>query len=282
MIKVVIIILGLIVVIIASFIIIGNLAFKSKVSGEVKELFKKSQETKLKVVTEEDIKYLPEPIQRYLRYSQIIGKEEIKTVRLKQKGFIRTSEKQKWMLFEAEQYYTTNPPGFIWFATAKAAPFLSIKVRDRFYEGRGNMLVKLFGLKNIADATGPEMDQGTLIRYLNEIMWFPTAYLSEYIQWEPIDSNSAKATISYQGVTASAVIHFNEKGELTNFVAERYRDVGGKFVMETWSTPIKGYKEIKGIRIPFKGEGVWNLSSGDFSYIRLEVTDIEYNNSSIY
>ena len=282
MIKVVIFVLGIIVVMIASFIIIGNIAFKSKVSNEVKELFKKSQETELKRVTEKEIKYLPRPLQRYLRYSQIIGKEEIKTVRLKQKGFIRTSEKQKWMSFEAEQYYTTNPPGFIWFATAKAAPFLSIKVRDRFHEGRGNMLVKLFGLKKIADATGPEIDQGTLIRYLNEMMWFPSAYLSEYIQWEQIDSNSAKATISCKGATASSILNFNEKGELTNFVAQRYRDIGGKFVMETWSTPIKEYKEINGSRIPVKGEGVWNLSSGDFSYIRLEITDIEYNNPSTY
>ena len=69
---------------------------------------------------------------------------------------------------------------------------------------------------------------GTLVRYLNEIMWFPSAYLSEYIQWEPIDSNSAKATISVHGLTASAVLYFNEKGELTNFVAEWYIDEKGQ------------------------------------------------------
>jgi len=56
----------------------------------------------------------------------------------------------------------------------------------------------------IADATGDEIDQGTLVRYLNEMMWFPTAYLNDYIQWEPIDSGSAKATISWQGLSASA------------------------------------------------------------------------------
>ncbi len=281
MIKALIIVLGIIVVIIASSIIIGSIAFKNKVKNEVKELFK-NKETKPRIVTEEDIKNLPEPVQRYLRYAQVIGREEIKTVRLKQKGFIRANEKQKWMPFEAEQYYNTNPPGFIWYANAKPVPFPLIKVRDRFYEGRGNMLVKLLGLKKIADATGYEMDQGALVRYLNEIMWFPTAYLSDYIHWEPVDSNSSKATISYKGVTASAVIYFNEKGEVTSFITKRYRDVNGKFVMETWSTPIKGYKEINGIMIPAKGKAVWNLSSGDFSYITLEITDIEYNNPLIY
>jgi len=280
MVKIVLIILAIIIVLVASAITIGNIAFKQKVKNEVKELFKNCKEIKPEIVTEEDIKGLPEPVQRYLTHSQVIGKEKIRTVRLKQKGFIRTKPVKKWMPFDAEQYYTTDLPAFIWHASVK--PFYLIRARDKFYEGKGNMLIKLLSLIEIADASGYEMDQGTLVRYLNEIMWFPTAYLNNNIQWEPIDSNSARATISYKGVTASAVLYFDEKGDLTNFIAERYMDVEGKFFKETWSTPISEYKEIKRIRIPIKGEGVWNLSSGDFSYIRLEITDIEYNNPSIY
>lgn len=280
--KIVLIVLGIIIVLIASSISISNVIFKRKINNEVEELFKKSKKITPEFVTEEDIEGLPEPVQRYLRYTQIIGKEKIRTVRLKQKGFIRTKEDQKWMPFDAEQYFTIDSPAFIWFATIKPAPFLSIKARDKFYEGKGNMLIKLLAFIKIADASGYEVDQSTLVRYLNEAVWFPTAYLNDYIQWEPIDSNSAKAAISYRGVTASAIFYFNEKGELTNIVAERYMDIDGQFVMETWSTPIKEYKEIKGIMIPVKGEAVWNLDSGDFSYVRLEITDIEYNNPSIY
>lgn len=282
MMKIVLIILAIIVVLIVSAITIGNITFKQKVKNEVTGLFKKSKEIKSEIITEEDIKVLPEPVQRYLKHSQIIGKGEIRTARLKQKGFIRTEQGQKWMSFDAEQYYTTDSPAFIWHASVKPFPFPLVQARDKFYEGKGNMLIKLLSLIEMADASGYEMDQGSLVRYLNEIMWFPTAYLNDYIQWEPIDSNSAKATISYKGVTASAALYFNKKGELTNFIAERYRDVDGKFSKETWSTPISEYKEINGIRIPIKGEGVWNLSSGDFSYIKLEITDIEYNNPSIY
>ena len=134
----------------------------------------------------------------------------------------------------------------------------------------------------IADAWGSEMDQGSLSRYMNEIMWFPTAYLSDYIRWEPVDSSSAKAIMSYQGVMVSAILYFNEEGEMTNFVAERYRTVGKQYTLETWSTPVGDYREIKGIRIPTRGEGVWKLSSGDFAYVKPEITDIEYNNPSKY
>ena len=146
-----------------------------------------------------------------------------------------------------------------------------------YREGKGNMLIKLLSLFTIADAKGKEMDQGTLLRYLNEMMWFPTAYLNDNIQWEAVDSNSAKVTMSDHENTVSAVLHFNKKGEIKNFVAERYREVKGQFFMDTWSTPNHEYKEINGIWIPAKGEGVWNLESGDFSYIQLEIIDIEYN-----
>ena len=157
-----------------------------------------------------------------------------------------------------------------------------MRVRDKFYEGKGNMLIRLLPFITIADATGDEIDQGTLVRYFNEMMWFPTAYLNDYIQWEPIDPSSAKATISWQGLSASALFYFDDKGALTNFVAERYMTVDDGYSLETWSTPITEYREINGMMLPTKGEGVWNLSSGDFSYIRVEITHIEYNNPSLY
>lgn len=274
--KVILIVLGSIFVLITLAVIFGNIIFNRKVNHEVSELIIKSKESEPQVITEEDIKTLPEPIQRYLRYTQVIGKEKIRAVRLKQRGYFRQKPDQSWMPFTAEQYYTTDPPAFVWKASLKAFLLISIKVRDMYYEGKGNMLVKLPPFVTIADARGDEIDQGTLLRYLNEIMWFPTAYLSDYIQWEPVNSSSAKAIMSYQGVTASAITYFNEKGEMTNFAAERYMTVDGQYVLETWSTPIREYREINGIRIPTMGEGVWKLSSGDFSYIRLEITELEY------
>jgi hypothetical protein len=74
----------------------------------------------------------------------------------------------------------------------KPAPLFSITGRDMYYEGKGNMYIKLMSLVTVADARGAEIDQGVLLRYLNEIMWFPGAALSDYIQWEVIGNNSTK------------------------------------------------------------------------------------------
>jgi hypothetical protein len=186
------------------------------------------------------------------------------------------------MPFKAEQYYVTNPPAFIWKVKMKAFPIISVRGRDLFFQAKGNMLIQIPPFINVANAHGFEIDQGTLVRYLNEIMWFPTAYLNEYIKWESINSNSVKATITHGGVTASAILYFDYEGKLTNFKAQRYYTEGNKSSLETWTTPIKEYKDINGMRLPAKGEGVWKLDSGDFPYIKVEITDMEYNNPSLF
>lgn len=104
-------------------------------------------------------------------------------------------------------------------------------------------MIKLLSLITVADASGDKIDQGTMVRYLQEIVWFPSTALEDYIQWEPIDSNAAKATISYREVTASGVFHFNDEGEVTEFVAERYRDENGQPALRTWSVPLREYWE---------------------------------------
>jgi hypothetical protein len=257
---------------------------KKRVQREVVELFEKEKETYIpRKITEEDIAGLPEPVQRYLRYTQIIGTGKVRTARLKQKGYFRTRESQRWMPFKAEEYFTVDPPAFLWYGRIRLFPLVSFGAIDKFYREEGSLVVKLSSLIKVADAKGEECDQAELVRYLSEIIWFPSAFLSDYIRWEPINSDSARATIRVAGLTASADLYFNKQGQITNFVAERYMDVNGGAILKKWSTPIHKYAEVNGIMVPVKGEGVWTLSSGDFPYVRItEIPDLEYNNPNIY
>ena len=282
MVKIVLIILGVIVALIASACAIGSIAFTQKVKEEAKELFREGKEITPEIVTDEDIKGLPEPVQRYLKYTQIIGKEKIKIVRLKQGGYFRLKENQKWMPIKAEQYFNVDSVEFIWIAKVRIAPLVSIYAKDEFIEGKGNLVVKLLGLIKIVDAKGYEVDDGEILRFLAECIWFPSAFLNDYIRWETIDESSAKATISYKGITASAIFHFNEKGEITKITAKRYREVNGKFVLEGWEGEIVAYREVNGVIIPNKVNIIWKLKTGDFCYDKVEVIDIGYNNPSVY
>lgn len=262
---------------------IGENILRNNFEEEVSKMYKKVGDGSLPVVVEKDIYYLPDPVKRWLRYSEVIGKERVVSVRLKQKGFFKMRIDKDWIPFEAEEYYRVDEPSFLWWAKMKFAPFLYVTGRDKYYEGKGNMLIKIASLVTAADGKGDEINQGTLLRFLNEIMWFPSAALSNYITWEEVDKNSARATMSYGDVTASAIFFFDEKGAFINMTADRYSDIGdSKFSMEKWSTPVAEYGRINNILIPYKGSAIWHYKNGDFEYIRLEVTDIEYNNPSLY
>jgi hypothetical protein len=130
----------------------------------------------------------------------------------------------------------------------------------------------------VAADSGPDMDHGELLRYLNEIMWFPAAALSRYIGWEPIDATSARATIRYAGLTESATFVFDDQGRLTTMTADRLDREYGAVV--PWSTPITAYGTFNGIQIPVEGDAVYTRDTSDFSYIRLRVTEIEYDRPS--
>lgn len=258
---------------------------KKRVKREVSVLFEREKKDAYipRKVIEKELDGLPEPVQRYLRYAQIIGKEKVRTVRLKQKGFFRTKPDKKWMPLQAEEYYTVDPPAFLWYGRIRMFPLVTLAGIDKFYNGKGSLVIKLFSAFTVASSQGEECDQAELVRYLNEMIWFPSAFLRDNIQWEPIDSDSARATINVDGVTASADLYFNQKGQMTNFVAERYMGINGGAILKKWSTPFEKYAEINGVMVPVKGEGVWKLSTGDFSYIKITGIDkLDYNNPNVF
>ena len=228
------------------------------------------------IITEADLAGLPEPVRRNLHYTGVIGKPRIRTVSLKQKGFFRLKPGKNWLPVRGTQYFTTEPPGFIWQAKIKMNPLLWISGEDTYSRGKGNMKMKLWSFSKFSDVSGPKLDQGTMLRYLSEIIWFPTAYLSNYLEWGPVDSDTSQVTMKYGGVTASALLSYDHEGRLTGFVADRY--MGGKddATLEKWSVVPSEYKEIHGLMIPVKGEVTWNLASGDFTWAHLEVTGLDF------
>lgn len=280
--KIIFGILAVLILVLVVVVLINESAFKKEVDAEVTALFEKGLPADTAIVTEADLAHLPPPIQRYLRHSGIVGKPRVQFVRLKQRGTIRLGPERDWMPFEVEQYYSVNPPGFVWHVRANAFPLLSMVGRDKYAEGKGNMHITLFSTFTVMDVSGPELDQGAFVRFLSEIVWFPSAWLSDYLTWEAIDSSSAKVTMHDGGISASAIVFVNDEGDITNFIADRFMTVGDGFRMERWSAPMTGYGEFSGFRIPTKGDATWLLQSGDFCYARVEILSIEYNKKVLY
>ena len=252
---------------------------KRTIHNEALALLQQAEQVQLGLITEAQVLGLPEPAQRYLRYAQVVGKESIRTVRLKQQGFMRMQPGQKWLPMVAEQYVTTTPPAFLWHTKIQPFPLISISGTDRFSDGHGSMRIKLLSVIPLGNTRGPEMDQGELQRYLLEMSWYPTAWLSDAIEWQAIDAHSVKATIHEHGVTASGVLHVNEQGQLTQLTADRYREEHGHYQLAPWTAEADEYQEVDGMCIPTRCEITWNLASGHFTWFRFKITEIEYNQS---
>jgi len=232
------------------------------------------------IVTADMLANLPEPVQRYMAYSGVLGKPWTRTVRLKQVGRFRQGADKPWMPMTAQQYYSTDPPSFVWNARFKVAGLPLLRAKDEYKSGKAHMYGKLAGLFTVFDVRGEELDQGAMLRYLSEMIWFPTAFLGENITWQKVDDHSAQVSLQDQGKTVSGKLHFDREGRPTNFTTNRYREVDGRFSLDPWSTPITGYGVLEGLNLPLNGSAVWNLPDGDLTYVDLEITEIAYNFST--
>jgi hypothetical protein len=178
---------------------------------------------------------------------------------------------------QAEQVYTTNPPGFQWKARFKMMGLPLMYGVDTYKDGQGHMFGKLAGLFTIFDARGEEMLQGTMMRYLQEMTWFPIAYLSDYVTWQEVDDHAADVSFTYAGKSVSGRMFFDDAGRILSFITQRYADHQGSFSLDTWSTPTADYARFAGLNLPRSGWGVWQYPESDLPYIKTQLTEIVYN-----
>ena len=214
------------------------------------------------------LKDLPKPVQKYFNFSLSENIPFISYIRLKHGG--RFKPQNKWMKIKGEEYFTTENPGFIWYGKV---PLIS--ARDLYYNGEGNLIVKLLHFIKIVDEKGPEINQGEMLRWLAEAPLFPTALLpSDKISWEAIDDFSAKVVFTYKNMQVEGNFHFAESGEIKRFTAKRFYNK----TLENWTGYYNEYKTIEGVKIPFHLEVEWNLESEDLQYVDFTINEIEFNN----
>ncbi|MCF7927508.1 MAG: hypothetical protein K9L68_00325 [Spirochaetales bacterium] len=223
---------------------------------------------------------LPEPVQNYLLHVLPEDVPEISMARLRQRGFFRLGGSESdWKPLKAEQFFSVDPPAFIWKAVISAAPGMKAYVVDRYQNGFGELNAKIMGTFKVADTGNtPEMNEGELMRYLAEAVWLPVVYLpGGYVEWEAVGSNSARAVVQHKGNSASLMFYFNDKHEIERIHSDaRYRSVEGAFKKESWTGYFSDYQEHGNMLVPVEGRVEWNLESGDLPYWKASISEFEY------
>jgi len=227
---------------------------------------------------DKEVRNLPSIVRKWLQNSGALNHNRIASVKLKQTGRMNTKPDGKWMDFTATQYFDVKQPAFIWNTRVRMMPLIHLTGRDKLIGGKGEMQIKLLSLIKVVDE-GPneKINKGAMLRFLAETIWFPTAALEDYMQWKEIDSLTAEATLRTSGESVSGVFRFDKNGDFQSFEADRYYGGGPDATQHPWLIEATGYKDFHGYRIPYKARVTWMLPEGDFTWLELEITEVECN-----
>ncbi len=256
-----------------------QIKFKNEYKNEVKIKFEKSQNLSDFKLSEAEIAFLPEPVRKYIRYVGCIGKPTVNNFRADFTGKIRDHAKPVWMELTSEQYNFIKTPTRLFFldATMKGFPVAGFHC---FKNGVAYMDIRLLSIFKVEYQSGAVMDTSETVTFFNDMcVLAPAALIDKRIEWLEVEGNKVKASFTNNGITISAWLYFNEKGELVNFTSEDRSALGknGETVKLQWSTPLRDYKAINGYRLASYAETIYSNAGGDFTYATFELKDIGYN-----
>ena len=219
--------------------------------------------------TEQDIKSLPEPVQNHFRAAGIIGQPIMSKVSVHvPSAFIYQSVDSRPLILDYTVYLFAHRPVRIAYMNTSmfGIPFEAV---DSFQNGEGVMRGAIGKVIPLFNQTGTEMDRGQLLTYLGEVFLLPSAILGDFITWEPIDANHAKATITYGELSGSGIFTFSDEGFVQSFRTDQRAAIhtDGTIEFLEWSAIIEGWKKGEnGMYLPSSLKVVWHEPDVDFVY----------------
>lgn len=266
------------VAIVLAIIFWGLRKFETQFEEDVKNKIISSAEESNDLLMEADIQHLPSSVQKYLKYVSAVNKPKIRNFSIEFEGEMRDKGKD-WFKFKSVQYNFITNPSRQFFMKAKmfGVPVLGY---HNYQNVTASMDIRLFGLLAVVQAKGDELNMAETVTVFNDLCMFaPAALIDKKIQWETIDELSVKATFVNGSQKISAILLFNELGQLINFISDdRYAVSDMK--RYRFSTPINNYKVINNQNIPTYGEAVWHYPDGEFVYGKFNLKKIDYNVNS--
>jgi hypothetical protein len=228
-------------------------------------------------ITEGDLSPLPEPVRRYLSFMRVVGKSRDWSVLVAMSGRFRLAPDRPFMPCRAWQYDTRLGLARIFQIRMRFWNLLPVVARDTYLEGRGRMQAKLLDLVTVEDASGPELDTGELVTYLNDaILFAPSMILGPETRWNQADDNAFDVALTDRGRTVKARVTVDRDGRPLNFsTTDRFvrdpHDAEHPLIRARWTTPIKSWEVIADRPVFSSGQAIWHLDRGEFAYADLSL-----------
>lgn len=235
----------------------------------------RNQNIKTKMITKEDIQHLPVAVQNYMMYTGVIGKPSVYNMKVDFDIQMRARGRD-WFEMKAEQHSFFDQKERFFYLDAKVKG-LPTKGYHRYKDDTSSMKIKLLSAIPIVNKDGEEMFEAETVTMFNDMcLMAPASLTDERIEWQTIDDLTVKAIFTNQGVSITALLYFNEKGQLVNFISDDRWDINA-MRQYRFSTPVSEYREFNGYKLPSYGEAIWHYPEGEFVYGKFTMKNIQYN-----
>lgn len=267
--------IGNVIILIAALLSMGSQLFANGFKRDVQATFQISAVTSPEILTEADLQNLPDAVQRYLKYAGVLNKPKVRNARIVFDGEMRGKGKE-YFPFTSVQYNFFDDPARLFFMKATMSG-LSVYGYHRYAAGTATMKIRLLGIYPVLYKEGDTMNKAETVTLFNDMcLLAPATLIDKRISWTTLDKNIVKGTFTNEKITVSAVLYFQEDGQLVNFVSGDRTEVS---VMKQypWSTPVSNFKEMNGVNVMTYGEAIWHHPDGLFTYGKFHLRSIAYN-----
>ncbi|MFV0386721.1 DUF6920 family protein [Paracoccus sp. (in: a-proteobacteria)] len=170
---------------------------------------------------------LPEPVRRYFDFVFTGPVPPHTVMHLEAEGQFRRPLTETFNPTTAEQTIAVAEPALMFAATTPVLPGIWARAYDFFANGQMEMKAKVMSTLTVVDEREtPELNRISLRRWLLESALYPQGLLpGGPVTWEAIDNDTARATVSADGLSASLIARFDAEGRMTEMFAEEDGDL---------------------------------------------------------
>lgn len=223
---------------------------------------------------------LPQPVQRYFSFVFQEHTPTFTVVYIEAEGDFRRPRTENFAQTSAEQVIAIGTPALMFSATTPIIPGVWARAYDFFAGGKMEMKAKILSVFTVVDERKSErLNKISLRRWLLESALYPQALLpGGPVTWDEIDANSARATVSADGLVATMIAYFDKKGRMTRMVAEEDGDLMTPY-HGSGEHVIRGdYRKVGNQMIPYSFT-ISRAAKGEvFPFWKGHITSITFSN----
>ena len=221
---------------------------------------------------------LPEPAQRYFRYTIKPGTPLCTVARISMTGRFGMGNREApdYLEMQATQMLAV-PEGFIWkMSASRGALRVSGSDTDKWTR------FWLMGLIPVARMGGdPDHTRSAFGRYVAEsVFWTPAALLpGQGVKWELVDVNTARVTVRHDGMEQAVDLVVAEDGHPLQVSFDRWSNANPEKVhrLQPFGGYLSEFREFDGFLLPTSVEaGNFFATEDYFPFFIVEVTEVEF------